>query len=328
MGKRYRWGILGTAEIALEIIKGIQLGDCGELQAIASRDIDKANDWACIHGIPLAYGSYEDLLRSDEVDMVYIPLPNSLHAQWTIKALEAGHCVLCEKPISTSAAEAEAVAAAAKRSGMHVAEAFMYRFHPQWIRILELIQSGAIGDVSTLHSQFTFLLDDPAANPFSAKLGGGALMDVGCYCVDFLRMIAGCEPVRVSALERRKDVDETMLGLLEFPGGVLASFETSIANYERHRAEIAGTQGSILMQNPWIPGDEAATIIVHRDGQAPETIIVPPANSYQLEVEEFVAVSNGEAKPARSVADAVANMKVIDALFRSARENVAIKIGG
>ncbi len=326
MGKRYRWGILGTAEIALEIIKAIQLGDCGELQAIASRDIDKANDWACIHGIPLAYGSYEDLLRSDEVDMVYIPLPNSLHVPWSIKALEAGNCVLCEKPISTSAAEAEAVAAAAKRSGMHLAEAMMYRFHPQWIRVLELIKSGAIGDVSTLHSQFTFLLDDPAANPFSAKLGGGALMDVGCYCVDFSRMIAGCEPVRVSAMEKRKNVDETMLGLLEFPNGVLANFETSIDNFERHRAEIAGTKGAIELLSPWIPGDEAATILLHRDGRSPETIIVPPANSYQLEVEEFVAVANGETKPARSVGDAVANMKVIDALFLSAREKASVEI--
>lgn len=326
MGKRYRWGILGTAEISREIIRGIREGDGGELRAVASRDIDKAERWAGEHDIPLAFGSYADLLRSGEVDLIYNPLPNSLHARWTVEALNAGHCVLCEKPIALNAQEAQAIADAAERNGLHVAEAMMYRFHPQWNRIFELIQSGVIGRVETLHSQFTFMLDDPAANPASSELGGGALMDVGCYCVDFSRMIAGSEPVRVCALEKRKQVDETMVGLLEFPGGVLAHFETSITNYERHRAEIAGAEGSIVLPSPWIPGDEAADIVLNRADHAPETIRVPPANSYQLEVEEFVAVANGEAAPARPIADAVANMQAIDALFCSAREWAAVTV--
>ncbi len=326
MRERFRWGILGTAGIAVKTIKAIQTGGCGELVAIASRDLDKSNDWACEHGIPLAFDSYDAMLKSGEVDLIYNPLPNSLHAKWTIKALRAGHCVLCEKPIALNAAEAQAIADAAEETGLHVAEAFMYRFHPQFQRAAELIESGVIGKVSTLYSCFTFMNDDPNANLLSKEMGGGALMDVGCYCVDFSRLIAGCEPVRVSALEARKEVDETMLGLLEFPNGVLAQFETSIANFERHGAIINGTEGSIELFSPWVSGEKNANIICRREGQAPEIITVEPANSYYLQAAEFCRVANGEGGPTRPITHAVLNMKVIDALFASCRESRVVEI--
>ena len=321
-----RWGILGTAEISLEVMRGIRAAAGSELRAVASRDEAKATAWAAEHGIPLAFGSYDALLASGEVDLIYNPLPNSLHAQWTIKALEAGHPVLCEKPLAVDAVEARAVAAVSARTGLPVAEGFMYRHHPQWARVAELLAAGAIGEVTSLDSRFTFLLDDLSANPASVEMAGGALRDVGCYCVHFSRMIAGCEPTWVSAFERRDGVDMLMVGLLEFPGGILAHFETSLATFERYQAEIAGTTGAITLAGPWIPGDGPATIVVTREGQEAQTIRVQPADSYQLEVEDFVAVCRG-ATARWPVADAVANVAVLDALFASARDRRAIRLG-
>ncbi|MDP8254544.1 MAG: Gfo/Idh/MocA family oxidoreductase [Candidatus Alcyoniella australis] len=321
-----RWGILGTAEIAESTIRAIKAGTSSELRAIASRDLSRAEHWAQRHSIALAFGSYQELLASGEVDLVYVPLPNSLHAQWTIQALESGHHVLCEKPLAIDAAQAERIAQTAARCDRHVAEGFMYRLHPQWQRVRELIADNAVGRLSSLYSRFTFMLDDPTANPASSKLAGGALMDVGCYCVNFSRMIAGCEPLRVSAFERRNEVDLLMLGQLEFPHGLLAQFETSIDNYERHGAQIAGTRGSIELESPWIPGDEPATIVLRREGFAPERIIIEPADSYKLQVEHFVEVCQGQEQPRWPIDDSVANMHVIDALLRSAREQRTIKV--
>lgn len=322
-----RWGILGTAEISRETIRGLHNGDAGVLRAVAGRDADKVRAWAREHDIPLAFGSYDELLTSGEVDVIYNPLPNSLHAVWTIKALAAGLHVLCEKPLTVDAAEARAVAQAAVYTGRCVAEGFMYRFHPQWLRVFELLQSGAIGRVRSLHSQFSWFNNDPTANSVSVEMAGGALRDVGCYCVHFSRMIAGREPVRVSAFERRDGVDLAMIGLLEFPDGVLAHFETGLDSFERHRAEIAGTGGAIVLSQPWIPGDQPARILLRRDDAAPEEIVVPPADSYQLQAEAFAAVCRGEADPRGPLNDAVANMTVLDALFASARERRAAPIG-
>ncbi len=322
-----RCGILGTAEIGGDVVRALRQSSRCEVHAVASRDPDRARHWAERHGIPLSFGSYDDLLRSGRVDMVYLPLPNSLHASWTIRALEAGLPVLCEKPMTASAAEALQVQSVSEKTGLYAAEAFMYRYHPVYDRVRELIDAGAIGDVSTVSSQFTFLLDDPSAIPASAELAGGALMDVGCYCVNLSRMIARCEPTRVSALDRRSAVDEVLMGLLEFPNGILAQFETSIANTERHRAEIAGTTGTIVLERPWHPGEDEARILVRRWEQPDEVIPVEGANPYLLEFEDFVAVCKGEREPRWPVRDAVSNMAVIDALVQSAGEGrvVAVK---
>jgi predicted dehydrogenase len=315
-----RWGILGTAEIAEQIIRGVREGGVSEVRAVASREIGRAREWARRHGIPLAFGSYDELLRSGEIDLVYNPLPNSLHAEWTIKALEAGLPVLCEKPLAANVKEARAIERAAAGAGLYVAEAFMYRFHPQWDVVCGLVRDGAVGKLSTLYSRFTFMLDDRSAHPASAALAGGALMDVGCYCVNFSRLIAGCEPVRIFAVEQRSTVDDTMVGLLEFPNGILAHFETSIANFERHGAEIAGTEGAISIDKPWAPGSTPARVTVRRHDAEPREIVVPPANAYRLEVDDFVRVCAGKIKPRWPIGDAVANMAVIDTLFLSARK--------
>lgn len=321
-----RWGILGTAEIAVEMVRAVGGSERCEVRAVASRDAGRARDWADRHGIDLSFGSYEDLLRSDAVDLVYVPLPNSLHAAWTLRSLETGHPVLCEKPLAANAAEAREVQAAAARTGLHVAEGFMYRHHPLYGRVLELIGSDAIGDVSTIHGQFTFLLEDRSAIPASPELAGGALMDVGCYCVDVARLIAGCEPVRVSAFERRSTVDDVFMGMLDFPNGILAQFEAGIAGAERHRVEIAGTTGAILLDRPWLPGEAEARLVVRRWGREDDVLRVEGANPYRLQVEDFVAVCAGERAPRWTVEDAVRNMEVIDALFASARQGRAVSV--
>jgi predicted dehydrogenase len=328
MANPFRWGILSTADISRRLIHAIRQSRNGEVTAVASREHTRAERWAVEHSIPRCFGSYEELLRSKAVDGVYLPLPNALHAEWTIRALEAGYPVLCEKPIAANAAEAEQVRAASARTGLHVAEAFMYRFHPVFEQVRALIREGAIGTVSTIFSRFTFLLDDRAVNVTSPELAGGALRDVGCYCVNVARLLTGMEPVRVSAFERRSTVDDTVLALLDFPNGVLAQCETSIANFERHRVEVAGTTGAIVLEQPWVPGEGATGFTLHRSGKPAEWVAVPGSNAYQLQVEHFVDVVQGRASARWGMDDAVANMRVLDAIAASARDGRVVALGG
>ena len=322
----FRWGILGTANIADAFVRAVHHSSCSLVQAVASRDIDKARQWAAVRHLPEGYGSYSDLIASENVDGVYIPLPNSLHHKWTLAAIRAGKPVLCEKPLATSAAQAREIRDAADQAGVLVAEGFMYRHHPIYEKVFKLIRSGVIGKVGTIHAQFSFFLDDPGSISGSAQLAGGALMDVGCYCVHLARWVAGCEPARVSAFEIRKEVDQTMVGLLAFPNGILAHFETGIVGTERHRAEIAGTTGSILLQNPWHPGEDKGELIVRRWGQPDETIPVPGVDPYQRQVEQFVQAATGGKPFSWPLDDAVNNMAVIDALFASATTGRAVTL--
>jgi len=248
-----------------------------------------------------------------------------MHAEWTIRAMEAGLPVLCEKPFTVTAAEARDVIAASKRTGQIVAEAFMYRFHPVYDEVLALIASGAIGRVTSVRSVFSFFLEDRGNIRASAELRGGALMDVGCYCVNFSRRIAGCEPVRASAFERRTTVDDTLMGLLEFPNGILAEFECSIENHSRRTAEIAGTEGAIFLENAWFPGEESARITVRR-GDTEEIITTPGANNYRLESEDFVHAVRTHQPLRWGPEDAVANMSAIEALYRSVREGTTADV--
>jgi len=323
--KPLRWGILGAASIAHAFAEGVRKSASNRIVAIASRSKAKAETWAKQHDAALTFDSYDALLGSGAIDAVYNPLPNSMHAEWTIKALERGVPVLCEKPFTANADEARAVAEVSTRTGVPVVEGFMYRFHPMYDRLLGLIAEGAIGRLTSIHSQFTWFCGDRTEIPASAELAGGALMDVGCYPVNLARLITGAEPTRVSAFERRSTVDDTLFGLMEFPDGVLSSFETSIENFERHRAEIAGTEGVIVMERPWNPGGEQAQFSLRRN-DADEVITTAGANRYRLEAEDFEHVIRTGAPPRWPVADAVANMAVIDALYASAREGRAIAI--
>ena len=320
-----RWGILGTASIAESIAEGIGFSSNSVLSGIASRELSRARAWAERFNVPRAFGSYEELIGSGEVDAVYIPLPNSLHAEWTIRAMEAGLPVLCEKPLTANAAEAREVLRARDRTGLPVAEAFMYRFHPLYPRLLECLRSGAIGEVICMQSTFTFFLDDRNSIVASAELAGGALLDVGCYPVNLARLVANCEPVRAAAMMRGKAVDNTFIGMLEFPNGMLAQVECGIESFERARAEIAGTQGSIVIESPWNPGDERAEFILRREGHC-ETVSTPGANRFQLEIEDFANAVLTRASPRWPIEDAVHNMAALDALIASARTGAVVSI--
>jgi predicted dehydrogenase len=325
--EKVRWGILGAADIASAVAQGIAKSANGVVAAIASRDIEKARRWAAQHGALLAFGSYDALLRSGEVDAVYNPLPNSLHAAWTIRALEAGLPVLCEKPFTANAAEACEVLRVRDRTGLPVAEAFMHRFHPLYDAVLARIRNGAIGKLVSMHSRFTFYLGDAPSIVTSAELAGGSLMDVGCYPVNLARMIAGCEPTRACAFRHGAEVDNTFLGTLEFPNGMLAHVESSIESFERHRAEITGTHGAIIIESPWNPGDDAGEFVVVTESGS-ERIATAGGDRYRLEVEDFAnAVLTGA--PVRwPIEDAVANMAALDALAASARTGAAVSLNG
>ena len=313
-----RWGVLGTASIAASIAEGIRRSSNGVLAAIASRDETRAQAWAQRFAVPHTFGSYEALLHSGKVDAVYIPLPNALHAQWTIRALEAGLPVLCEKPLTANAAEAREMLRARDRTGLPVAEAFMYRFHPMYARVLECLRNGDIGDVVSMQATFSFFNDDPGSVVASAELAGGALRDVGCYPVNLARLVAGCEPVRAAAMMRGASVDDTLVGTLEFPNGMLAQVECSIECFERVRAEIVGTKGAILIESPWNPGDDRAEFIIRREG-AEERVATPGGHRFQLEVEDFANALLTGAALRWPLEDAVNNMAALDALITSAR---------
>ena len=325
MAEQIRWGILGTASIAETFARGISLSENSVLAAIASRSIHKAEDWAKQYEVPHVFGSYEALIDSGLVDAIYNPLPNSLHAAWTIRALEAGIPVLCEKPFTGTADEAREVARVSRVTGVPVVEGFMYRFHPLYDCLLNYLRAIGIGEITCIASTFTWCLDDYTQISASEKLAGGALMDVGCYPVNFARLITGEEPISVCAYQRGKGVDYTMAGLLKFPSGTIGEIECSIESHERVRAEILGTRGSIVLESPWNPGNETASFVVHKEGQT-ERITTSGANRFMLEIEDFVAVIRGEAQPRWPVEDAVDNMIVLDALRLSAKSGKMIDI--
>jgi len=320
-----RWGILSTARIGKSVMRGIGMSNACCMQAVASRDKSRAIEWAKENGIPRAFGSYDELLHSGEVDAIYNPLPNSMHAEWTIRALEAGLPVLCEKPFTANAAEARKVVQAARSKHLPVAEAFMYRYHPVYDRVRALIDEGAVGDIVTIRSTFSFPLDDPNDIRLKPELAGGALMDVGCYCVNFARMMARCEPVCASAFVRQGAVDKTVIACLEFPNKLLAYFECSFETHVRMRAVIEGTGGTLILPSPWFPGEDRADIILrHGDQETREH--TPGADTYQLEVEDFVNACRTRQPTRWPAEDAIANMAVIDAIHLSAKERCPVKV--
>jgi len=326
MSSVIRWGILGTAHIGRALLQAIGAAKENCVQAVASREWTRASEWAREFGVPRVFGSYEEMLASGEIDAVYNPLPNTMHGEWTIRALEAGLPVLCEKPFTMTAKEAKEVAAVAARTHQPVAEAFMYRYHPIYERVLQSVHAGDIGQIMAIRSAFTFRLPDRSNIRWSKPLGGGSLMDIGCYCVNVSRLIAGTEPVRVAAIERRSDVDGTMIGVLEFPNGLLSHFESSFEQYDRSYVTIEGSEGIITIPKPWFPGEDFATYTIKR-GDLEETVRVPGANTYLLEVEDFGNACRTHAATRWPIEDAIANMTVIDSLYQAAAQGRRVEIG-
>ncbi len=319
--RKIRWGVLSTANIGrAAVIPAIQHSYNGELVAIASRDAQKARDFAAKLNIPSSYDSYEALLAADDIDAVYIPLPNSLHHEWTLKAAAAGKHILCEKPLALNAAECDAMAEAARLHGVKLMEAFMYRFHPQTQKVVELIGSGAIGEVRLIHAAFTFRVTNPSNIRLQAQLGGGSLMDVGCYCVNLSRTLAAQEPIEVQAYANwsASGVDEQMVGNLRFANGLLAPFDCALSLSRREFYQVVGTEGALDVPVAFLPGAND-TLIRQRIGRDEVVHTIAGVDEYRLMVEHFAECVLRDQPPRYPPAEAAANMRVIEALYRSAR---------
>ncbi|MGD0563662.1 MAG: Gfo/Idh/MocA family oxidoreductase [Roseiarcus sp.] len=320
MTRKVSWGVLGAAKIGIEkVIPAMQRGEVSRVDAIASRDIAKARRAAADLGIAKAYGSYEELLADPAIEAVYNPLPNELHVPWTIRALEAGKHVLCEKPIALDAAEAGALIEARRRSGKLVAEAFMVRFHPQWRRAREIARSGAIGDVRAIQTFFSYRLTD-AQNIRNRPPGGGGLYDIGCYAILTARHVFAAEPTRIVAaldIDPAFGTDRLTSALIEFPGGRHLTFTCATQLSAHQRVTIVGEAGRVEVAVPFnAPIDRPTRILVDSGARVEE---FPVCDQYTLQGDAFSRAILGEAPLEFPIEDAVANMRVIDAAFRSGR---------
>ena len=320
-----RWGILSTADIGMtKVTPAIQRAENSEVVAIASRDQDRAVAAAAQLGIPAAYGSYEELLASDDVDAVYIPLPNDLHAEWTLKAAAAGKHVLCEKPLALSPSQAAEMARACEDAGVKLAEAFMYRHHPTWVEAVRLVRDGTIGELQGVQSWFSYYNDDPTNIRNRMENGGGAIMDIGCYNINASRMLFAAEPVRIEASVRRDPVmgiDIVSSAVLEFAGGGQATFTCSTRAEDYQRVHIVGSAGRIEIEVPFnIPPDRDTRIFVTAGGEPPvapatDTLVFPAADQYTIQAALFAQAVLDDTPVPVPPADAIANMKVIETIL-------------
>src|SRR6185503_15450455 len=322
---KIRWGILSTAKIAREkVIPATQQSELGSVVAIASRDLSNAESMAAKLGIERAYGSYDELLADGNVDAIYNPLPNHMHVPWTVRAIEAGKHVLCEKPIGLSVVDAEElVDVAAAHPQLKVMEAFMYRFHPQWQAARQLVRDGRIGRLRTIHTQFSYFNDDPLNIRNQPGMGGGALMDIGCYPISLSRFLYDAEPDGVLGhieLDPTTRVDRLTSAVLEFGEGT-ATFTcgTQLAPYQR--VNIQGTTGRIEIEIPFnAPGDRPCRIWLQTGAEfaGAEEIRFDVCNQYTLQADAFArAILDGTSVPT-PLTDAVANMRVIERVHASA----------
>ncbi|WP_337035463.1 Gfo/Idh/MocA family oxidoreductase [Paenibacillus illinoisensis] len=330
--RKLRWGILGSASIAKgSVIPGLQQSELNEVAAIASRDEEKAKQTADELGIPQAYGSYEALLEDDSIDAVYIPLPNHLHREWTIRAAEAGKHILCEKPLALTEQEAREMAQACDDAGVLLAEAFMYRHHPRYDQIRDVIASGEIGEIRGIHSTFSFNNSGSAGNVrFKREWGGGALYDIGCYSISAARLLLGQEPSAVTVIgmfsPEHDHVDMMASGLLEFNDHVGVTFDSSMWAAFRNTLEVLGSDGIIEVPSAFISKpDRSSNFYVTAGGERRE-VEVPQVNHYSLQGDDMArAVLQGKDMRFAS-SDAVANMKVLEACLRSAEERTRITL--
>ena len=322
---KVRWGIISTANIGMaKVTPAIQQAENCEVVAIASRTDERAATAATQLGIPTSYGSYEELLAADDVDAVYIPLANDLHAEWTIKAAAAGKHVLCEKPIALSAAQAEEMQQACKAAGVKLAEAFMYRHHPSWVEALRLVREGVIGELQAVQSSFSYYNDDPTNIRNRTANGGGAIMDIGCYNINLSRLLFDAEPTVIQASVRRDPVmgiDIVSSAVLEFPGGGQSTFTCSTRAESYQRAHIFGSLGRIEIEIPFnIPPNLETRIFVTAGGNPPvspatETKTFAPVDQYTIQASLFAQAVLDDTPVVVPVSDAIANMRVIEAIL-------------
>ena len=311
-----RWGIISTAHINRLVIPGAHASEKVDLVAVASRDLGRAEEYAGKWEIPVAYGSYEELLADDSIDAVYISLPNTMHCEWSIKAVEAGKHVLCEKPMARHTDQVVAAFDAADREGRLLSEAFMYRHNPQTAQLVALVESGAIGELRLVRSAFGYSLYDPDNIRLRTDVEGGALMDVGCYCVSGSRLVAG-EPEALAALSwiGKTGTDWAFQGIMRFPGDVLAQFYCGTALPDADELEVIGSEGSLFLDDPW---HARRPVIELRRGGEVERIELEPVDSYQLELENLSDAIRGEAELLLGREDAVAQARALEELHNSA----------
>jgi len=318
MNDSVKWGFLSTAKINDKLLPGATESDRVDVVAVASRDAERAEAYARERAIERAYGSYEGLLADPDVEAVYISLPNSLHMDWSIRALEAGKHVLCEKPLSRYPEDVERAFDAAEKADRILMEAFMYRHNPQTARLKELVDEGAIGRLRLIRAAFSFPLDDAENVRLDVALDGGSLMDVGCYCVSGARVLAG-EPEHVygEQVQGESGVDVLFTGTMRFSGDVLAQFDCGLVLQVRDELEAIGEEGSLFLDDPWhctTPGLELRT-----EGGV-EKIPVDAADSYRLQLENMSDAIRGRAEPLLDREDALGQARAIEALYRSAAE--------
>jgi len=331
MSTKLRWGILGTGNIATQFTAGLKSSRRGLAAAVGSRSPQTAQAFAKTNDVGRALGNYDALIADPEIDVVYNSLPNSLHADWTIRALEAGKHVLCEKPLAMNAAEAERMFDAAQKSCRVLAEAFMYRSHPQTLAVMESVQSGAIGQLRLIRSSFCFRTRKTEGNVrFVRDLGGGSLMDIGCYCINFARLFARAEPAAVHAVARfhPTGVDELAAGTLLFPNGIVSSFACGMCAHADNAAYLCGTEGFIEIPVPWKPMPGSSFIVTRGNEpkmDKPESTSPPPrqvrtidalGDMYGIEADDFAAAVLDGQPPRISREDSIGNMRVLDEMRR------------
>ena len=330
MDRKVNWGILGCAGIAEKaFIPAVRESRNGVLAGIAARDDARAKAWAGRFGFLRSHGTYQELVEDPAVDAVYNPLPNDLHAKWSIRAMRAGKHVLCEKPMAMNAGEVREMIGAAEAGGVLLMEGFMYKFHPQMEKTLALIREGKIGEVQTVHSSFTFHFERDGANyRWFPAMGGGALYDVGCYALSVARLVFGAEPVSAYAAARidpATGVDMTTAAVLEFPGGRFAHCDSSFESHFQSRLLAVGTEGTLALDRAFSAKDFDVAIEIIQ-GDAKEAVRIPRANMFTLMVEHFGDALLGRAPLLYPPEDAFHNMRSIDACFESIRTGRAVEI--
>jgi predicted dehydrogenase len=312
--------VISTAAINDLVLPGFARSERADLVAVASRTEERAAAYAAEHGIPRGYGSYDGLLADDEVEAVYISLPNSLHGEWTRKALEAGKHVLCEKPLTPDAGEARDLFALAEEHSLLLMEAFMYRHHPQTHTARDLIRGGEIGEPLIVRSWFHFEVEDPSSDVrYRADLAGGALRDVGCYCVSFSNYLLEDAPSEVSAVAHWADsgVDQRFAASMSYESGALATFDCSIQAPLHIGLTVLGSRGALHIPTPWYPHEPPMRIVLHR-GDATQQVAAEGDDSYLLEIENFTAAVAGDTEREVSAQETVRNLETIDRLIAAA----------